>query len=49
MLAFASYAGDLEEPKMEEGFDEIRRVNFRWEGTEEQRRKWDMYMLEVKR
>ncbi|WWC98526.1 polynucleotide kinase 3'-phosphatase [Kwoniella sp. B9012] len=48
-LAFTSYAGAFEKPSIDEGFDEIRGVNFHFEGSEEQRRKWDMYMLEPKR
>ncbi|OCF78678.1 DNA 3'-phosphatase [Kwoniella mangroviensis CBS 8886] len=48
-LAFNSYAGAFEKPSIDEGFDEIRGVNFHFEGSEEQRRKWDMYMLEPKR
>jgi bifunctional polynucleotide phosphatase/kinase len=47
--AFTSYASMFEKPELEEGFDEIRGVNFVWEGTEEQKRKWWRWMLEVKR
>jgi bifunctional polynucleotide phosphatase/kinase len=46
--AFINYKNQFQEPKLEEGFDEIRAVNFRFEGTPEQRKKWDMYMLEAK-
>jgi bifunctional polynucleotide phosphatase/kinase len=49
MMAFASFAADFEQPTLDEGFDELRSVNFRWEGDEQQRKKWDMYMLEPKR
>ena len=35
-------------PDLKEGFDEIRGVNFIWKGSEEQRKKWDMWMLEPK-
>jgi bifunctional polynucleotide phosphatase/kinase len=42
--AFDGYKGQYEAPSVNEGFDEIRSVNFRWEGTDEQRRLWDMYM-----
>ncbi|WVW80807.1 polynucleotide kinase 3'-phosphatase [Kwoniella bestiolae CBS 10118] len=48
-LAFNSYASAFEKPSIDEGFDEVRGVNFHFEGSEEQRRKWDMYMLELKR
>ncbi|WVF68183.1 polynucleotide kinase 3'-phosphatase [Kwoniella sp. CBS 6097] len=49
MMAFASYASAFEQPHKDEGFDEIRGVNFHFEGTDEERRRWDMYMLEPKR
>ncbi|WWC92336.1 polynucleotide kinase 3'-phosphatase [Kwoniella dendrophila CBS 6074] len=49
MLAFNSYGAAFEKPSIDEGFDEIRGVNFHFEGSDEQRRKWDMYMLESKR
>ncbi|WWD20754.1 polynucleotide kinase 3'-phosphatase [Kwoniella shandongensis] len=49
LLAFTSYAAAFEPPSANEGFDEVRGVNFHFEGGEEQRRKWDMYMLEQKR
>ncbi|WVR08641.1 polynucleotide kinase 3'-phosphatase [Kwoniella sp. DSM 27419] len=49
LLAFTSYAAAFEQPSKEEGFDEIRAVNFHFDGAPEMRRKWDMYMLEPKR
>jgi bifunctional polynucleotide phosphatase/kinase len=29
---------------MEEGFTEIRKVNFKFEGTEEEKRNWAMWL-----
>ena len=46
--AFWSYTSAFEQPDVKEGFDELRSVNFVWEGTEQERRFWDMYMLETK-
>lgn len=46
--AFWSYQMAFEAISKEEGFSEVRTVNFVFEGTDEQRRRWDMYMLEVK-
>jgi bifunctional polynucleotide phosphatase/kinase len=43
--AFWSYKNDFQQPEKDEGFDEVRSVNFAWGGTDEQRRYWDMYML----
>jgi bifunctional polynucleotide phosphatase/kinase len=49
LSAFTSYDTAFEMPEKDEGFDEIRTVNFVWEGTEEQKKLWSRYMLEVKR
>jgi bifunctional polynucleotide phosphatase/kinase len=46
--AFFTYTAAFEKPVLEEGFDELRVVNFIWSGTDEQRVKWDRYMLEPK-
>lgn len=46
--AFSNYVAQLEIPKLDEGFDEVRSVHFVYEGSEEQRKKWDMWMLEVR-
>lgn len=47
--AFGMFSSAFERPEMDEGFDELRTVNFVWEGTEEQREIWNRYMLEPKR
>ena len=31
---------------MDEGFDEVRAVNFIFSGTDEQRQKWDLWLLD---
>lgn len=49
LSAFATYGSAFERPEMDEGFEELRTVNFVWEGTEEQRAIWNRYMLELKR
>jgi bifunctional polynucleotide phosphatase/kinase len=46
--AFVSYERDYERPTEDEGFDELRTVDFVWEGDESQRRLWERYVLEVK-
>ncbi|WVQ85805.1 polynucleotide kinase 3'-phosphatase [Cryptococcus sp. DSM 104549] len=48
-IAFGTFASAFEKPTVDEGFDEVRGVNFHFEGEEAQRRKWDMFMLEPKR
>lgn len=42
-MAFTSFAARYREPKLEEGFDDITRVDFRFEGDEEQKRIWSKY------
>ncbi|BEI84414.1 hypothetical protein CcaverHIS002_0410180 [Cutaneotrichosporon cavernicola] len=42
--AFASYKSGFEPPTLKEGFDELRTVNFVWDGTDEQRILWDQYL-----
>jgi bifunctional polynucleotide phosphatase/kinase len=49
MTAFGSFGSAFERPEEDEGFEELRTVNFVWEGSDEQRKLWERYMLEVKR
>lgn len=44
-MAFAQYQQAYEPPLMKEGFEEIRTVNFVWEGTDEQKALWDRYLI----
>lgn len=44
--AFINYVAQFEKPSLDEGFDELRSVNFVFVADDEQRRKWDMWMLE---
>ncbi len=43
-LAFTGYRAAFEEPEVDEGFDEIRQVNWVFEGDEEERKKWGMWL-----
>ncbi|TFK50051.1 PNK3P-domain-containing protein [Heliocybe sulcata] len=43
-LAYTSFRGAYEEPVVEEGFDEVRSVNWVFEGGEEERRRWGMWL-----
>ena len=47
-MAFSGFASAFERPEMGEGFDELRTVNFVWEGTEDDKKLWSRYMLETK-
>ena len=42
-LAYITYRNDFEPPTMEEGFDEIIEVDFKFEGRDEQRKQWSMW------
>ncbi|KAF8163100.1 polynucleotide kinase 3 phosphatase-domain-containing protein [Crassisporium funariophilum] len=41
--AFSGFRGDYDEPQLSEGFAEIRKVNWVFTGTEEERRYWSMW------
>ncbi|KZT29942.1 PNK3P-domain-containing protein, partial [Neolentinus lepideus HHB14362 ss-1] len=43
-LAYTSFRGAFEEPKADEGFEEVRTVNWVFEGDEEERRRWSMWL-----
>ncbi|KAI0637303.1 PNK3P-domain-containing protein [Trametes polyzona] len=42
--AFTGFRADFEEPSVDEGFAEVRRGNFVFEGDEEARRRWSMWL-----
>ncbi|KAI0371828.1 PNK3P-domain-containing protein [Pilatotrama ljubarskyi] len=42
--AFTGFRADFEEPTVDEGFAEVRKVNFVFEGDEEARRRWSMWL-----
>lgn len=42
--AFTGFRADFEAPKVGEGFAEVRTVNFVFEGDEEARRRWGMWL-----
>ncbi|KAF6764952.1 polynucleotide kinase 3'-phosphatase [Ephemerocybe angulata] len=43
-LAYVQFRDGFEEPGADEEFTEIKRVNFVFEGTEEERRRWSMWL-----
>lgn len=44
-MAFSGFASRYREPKVEEGFEDITRVDFVFKGTEEQRQIWSKYWV----
>ena len=42
--AFTSFRTAFEEPNVEEGFSEVRKVNWVFEGDEDARRRWSMWL-----
>ncbi|TEB36065.1 PNK3P-domain-containing protein [Coprinellus micaceus] len=42
--AYITFKDGFEEPNANEGFAEVRRVNFVFDGTEEQRKRWGMWL-----
>jgi bifunctional polynucleotide phosphatase/kinase len=43
-MAFTSFRNAYQEPKLEEGFAEIKQVNFKFEGNDEEHRRWSMWL-----
>ncbi|GAA5829209.1 hypothetical protein JCM3766R1_001018 [Sporobolomyces carnicolor] len=46
-IAFDAFALKFEKPTLDEGFDEIKEIAFRFEGTDEQKSKWDRWLIDV--
>ncbi|PLW30058.1 hypothetical protein PCANC_24007 [Puccinia coronata f. sp. avenae] len=44
-LAFVSYSKNFEEPSVEEGFTEIKKVRFVFDGSPQERASWQKYLL----
>ncbi|KAF7302998.1 hypothetical protein MKEN_01262700 [Mycena kentingensis (nom. inval.)] len=43
MVAFTSFKADYEEPQPSEGFTEVKKINWVFEGTEEDKKAWSMW------
>jgi len=43
-MALTSFADSYEVPSVEEGFGEVREIPWRFEGGEEERRRWSMWL-----
>lgn len=43
-MAFTSFRDGFEEPTIDEGFTEIKNVNWVFEGTKEEREQWSMWL-----
>jgi len=44
LMAFTSYRNAYEEPQLQEGFTEVKRVNWIFEGDEVERKRWSMWL-----
>ncbi|KDR81406.1 hypothetical protein GALMADRAFT_239283 [Galerina marginata CBS 339.88] len=42
--AFTGFRDNYEEPELSEGFSEIKKVNWVFEGTEEEKKRWSMWL-----
>lgn len=42
--AFTSFRASYKEPKAEEGFREVKRVNWVFEGSDGEQRRWNMWL-----
>ena len=43
-VAFTGFRDNYEEPELSEGFSEVKNVNWVFEGTEEEKRYWSMWL-----
>jgi bifunctional polynucleotide phosphatase/kinase len=43
-MAFTSFRDNYEEPQSDEGFAEIKKVNWVFKGSEEEKRYWSMWL-----
>lgn len=43
-IAFSGFRDNFEDPELTEGFSEIKRVNWVFEGTEEEKKHWSMWL-----
>ena len=43
-MALTSFKASFEEPTLDEGFREIKQVNWVFEGDEEERKRWNMWL-----
>ncbi|KZT54581.1 PNK3P-domain-containing protein [Calocera cornea HHB12733] len=41
---YAGFANQMEEPELAEGFKEIRKINWVFEGTDEERKRWNRWL-----
>jgi len=42
--AFTGFRANYEEPELSEGFEEIKKVNWNFVGSEEEKRNWSMWL-----
>jgi bifunctional polynucleotide phosphatase/kinase len=47
-LAFAQWRQAYEAPVEKEGFEELRQVNFVWQGDDVQKKLWNRYLVAVR-
>jgi len=43
-IGFSGFRDNFEEPQLEEGFGEIKKVNWVFNGTEEEKRHWSLWL-----
>ena len=44
-VAFTGFAARYREPKLSDGFQDITKVDFKFEGTDEQRQQWRKHWI----
>ncbi|GAA5835725.1 hypothetical protein JCM11251_007409 [Rhodosporidiobolus azoricus] len=47
MIAFQSFSKNLQKPTMDEGFDELKNINFKFDGPPEELKKWQRWLADI--
>ncbi|BGP14822.1 hypothetical protein JCM10213_001812 [Rhodosporidiobolus nylandii] len=46
-IAFTSFAKNFQQPRLDEGFDEIKQINFKFDGTPDELKKWQRWLVDI--
>ncbi|GAA5912573.1 hypothetical protein JCM6882_004806 [Rhodosporidiobolus microsporus] len=47
MIAFQGFAKNFQQPSMDEGFDEVKQINFKFDGSPEELKKWQRWLADI--
>ncbi|GAA6027946.1 hypothetical protein JCM8097_001795 [Rhodosporidiobolus ruineniae] len=47
LIAFQAYAKNFEQPRVEEGFDEVKEIHFKFDGAPDELKRWQRWLADV--